>query len=105
MKYVVFEEPNGARFPVLFGDQVTHASVALEGAKPISAGEFMLKNNGQVETYGYSASTKLKPRRSDARMIGLTLLNANALLVAANFDFIERKRERLPCKRAEAPSK
>lgn len=98
MKYVVFEYPNGARFPVLFGNHVVHSSIKLEHgrnhmAKPISAGEWKLAG-GRVVTFGESKSLGLKPRKTDAKMIMLTLANADALLIAENCRFIERKEAR-----------
>jgi len=98
MKYVIFEYPNGARFPVIFGNHTTHSTIKLEMekgtyARPISAGEFKIGPHG-VETFGESSSLHLKPRKTDARMLLFTLTNADALLIERNCAFIEKKRQK-----------
>lgn len=39
MKYIIFEQVNtGLKMPVIFPDHITHSSVIIEGAQPVSAG-------------------------------------------------------------------
>jgi len=93
MKYVIFEDARGARVPVLMGNHVVHSQVKVEGSRPIAAGEWKLAGGGVI-TYGESTSLKLKPRRSDARLIRLTLANADALLIMENIRFVEAKQRK-----------
>jgi hypothetical protein len=93
MKYVIFEDATGARFPVLMGNHVVHSQVNVEGCRPIAAGEWKLAG-GRVITYGSSTSLNLKPRLTDAKMIMLTLANADSLLIMENARFVETKRRK-----------
>lgn len=109
MKYVVFEDPRGQRFPVLFGNHVAHSQVKLElgrdgsgeWAKPISAGEWHLCR-GRVETGGQSVSLGLKPRKTDAMLISYTLADMDHAMVEVNVNFVERKLRKLAERKPEA---
>lgn len=104
MKYVIFEYKDGQRAPVLFGTHTVHAAVKLDGATPISAGEFSISRLG-VKTFGESLSLDLKPRKSDARLISFALTNADALMVMANLKFVEKKRQKRQGQQARADVK
>lgn len=76
MKYVIFEQDRtGLKAPVIFGDHTVHSSVKVEGAKPVSAGYFMIDNDGIVSTYGDAQSLGLKPEDGDATLLNLVLQN------------------------------
>ncbi len=75
MKYIIFQqEKTGLKMPVIFPDHVTHASVKIEGAHPVSAGFFKLKN---VAIYKQpSESLKLSPKKGDRELLIFALMDA-----------------------------
>lgn len=76
MKYVIFEQyGTGLKEPVIFGDHTVHSSVKVEGSKPVSAGYFMIDNDGIVSTYGDAQSLGLKPEDGDATLLYYVLQN------------------------------
>ena len=42
-KYIIFEDENGMKYPVIFPDYVPHDIVSIYNAKPASAGEFLTR--------------------------------------------------------------
>ncbi len=80
MKYIIFEDDRtGVKEPVIFGDHTVHSEVKVGRAHPVSAGYFMLDNEGIVSTYGYSPSLRLKPKEGDATLLYYVLRNMGAI--------------------------
>lgn len=76
MKYVIFEQDKtGLKEPVIFGDHTTHSAVKVERAHPVSAGYFIIDQDGIVSTYGESQSLGLKPEDGDAILLYYVLQN------------------------------
>lgn len=69
MKYVIFEEPSGVEYPIVFPDLVKHdfivqcVNTAYPGIKPISAGFC----NVSGEAWGKSISLNMKSRPIEDR--------------------------------------
>lgn len=67
MKYIIFTQPGGLGFAMLFTCPITHAQAAkmaaVEGFHPVSAG-FQDPETGEV--FGESSSLNLVPRKGDA---------------------------------------
>jgi len=81
MKYIMFEEPSGIRWPLMFPEIVQHSDIArainseTPGIKPVSAGFFsMLKTEGEnvYLTHGKSVSMGLDAKAEDAEEIKKT---------------------------------
>lgn len=74
VKYVLFEDPSGIRFPIVIPNHIDHSLFvrALEqthpGIKPVSAG-FMsiafLDDENKVSAWGSSVTLKLSPQPDD----------------------------------------
>lgn len=76
MKYIIFEQDGtGLKEPVIFGDHTVHSDVKVERSHPVSAGYFMIDNDGIVSTYGDSQSLGLKPEEGDATLLYYVLQN------------------------------
>jgi len=69
MKYIMFLDPAGLEYPIVFPDWVDHSMMArcitglYPGIKPVSAG-FCGK---QGEAWGKSVTLELESRKEDAR--------------------------------------
>lgn len=80
MKYIVFEDDKtGLKEPVIFGEHTTHSQVMVERAHPVSAGYFVLDNDGIVSTYGDAQSLGLKPEAGDATLLYYVLQNMGTM--------------------------
>lgn len=80
MKYIVFEhKETRLKEPVIFADHTVHASVKVEGATAISAGHFMIADDGTVSTYGNAQSLGLKPKAGDADLLYYVLRNMGTI--------------------------
>ena len=86
MKYVTFTLLNGAKFPVVFSEQLCHADVHVEGAQPTSAGFCGLDPSGKMQVSGESASLKLKLAEHDVVLLEHTLTGAESLLILDNLE-------------------
>lgn len=78
MKYVVFEDvKTGLKMPVVFPDHITHSTIKIEGANPISAG-FCLVGTEEIVSIGNggSESLNLSPAVGDRELIIAVLCNA-----------------------------
>lgn len=78
MKYIVFEqEGTGLKMPVVFPDHITHSTIKIEGARPVSAG-FCLLGTEELVTIGTgkSDSLNLAPMVGDRDLIIAVLCNA-----------------------------
>lgn len=72
MKYVIFKHKT-VYMPILFPDHVTHSTIKIEGAEPVSAG-FINTTTGEV--FGLSESLKLEPNEEiDAELCLRVLSN------------------------------
>ena len=78
MKYIVFEqEGTGLRMPVLFPDHVTHSQIAIDGAKPVSAGFVLIGGDNIVTVFpDKSESLNMGPIQGDRELILATLSGA-----------------------------
>jgi len=71
MKYVMFEEPTGMQYPIVFPDHMEHrfitqcVNAAYPGIKPISAG-FV---NAEGLTYGKSIGLNMNPLPGDIDLL------------------------------------
>ena len=76
MKYIVFQEMNtGSKMPIIFPDHITHSTIKIDGAKPVSAG-FCLVGTEEIGTTGKSDSLNLSPAVGDRELIIAVLCNA-----------------------------
>ena len=78
MKYIVFQEMNtGSKMPIIFPDHITHSTIKIDGAKPVSAG-FCLVGTEEIVTIvtGKSDSLNLSPAVGDRELIIAVLCNA-----------------------------
>jgi|GEM_PF-3043409 len=78
MKYVVFENMNtGLKMPVIFPDHITHSTIKIDDAKPVSAG-FCIVGTEEIVTIGTgkSDSLNLSPATGDRELIIAVLCNA-----------------------------
>lgn len=83
MKYILFQDQTGARWPVLFPDHICHDQVKVDSCKPVSAG-FVDPHTG--EPHGKSESLKLTINAEDERWLAAALMGSNAELYLLNVE-------------------
>lgn len=80
MKYIIFEDDKtGLQQPVIFGDHTVHSQVKVERVHPVSAGFFMVDEDGIVSTYGDSQALGLEPKDGDATLLYQVLNNMGTI--------------------------
>lgn len=76
MKYIIFrQDDTELKEPVIFGDHTVHSAVNIECATAVSAGYFIIDNDGFVSTYGDAQSIGLKPADGDETLMEYVLQN------------------------------
>lgn len=103
MKYVMLETRDGAKYPILFPDALTHSIMAMAAGaaieaclkskvKPVSAGFISLGT--EVSTHGHSESLNMGPQPSDAArvVIGDSITHMPDKLAESVFEKIKEKR-------------
>lgn len=76
MKYIIFENKNKLKMPVIFPDHITHNQVRIEGAEPVSAGYCGFEVDGEVVVSSSpSTSLNLSPKKEDAELLTKAVLS------------------------------
>lgn len=76
MKYVIFKHKTGCLMPVITPQHVTHSSISIEDAIPVSAGFFTHSFVEGAFVHGESESLKLRPLLGDAELLNAVFNNS-----------------------------